>query len=82
MDIRLARREAEGFLEPHTRLVQGVEIFAGGALRARAEYRYNQPLPSGIGDREWGIGNGRNGNGPESASAEAPADKPKAGNRD
>lgn len=33
------------YLEPHTRLVQGVEIFANGALRGRAEYRYNQPLP-------------------------------------
>jgi hypothetical protein len=52
------------YVEPHTRLVQGVEILANGALRGRAEYRYNQPLPSGIGDREWGIANGRNRNAP------------------
>jgi hypothetical protein len=38
------------YLDPRTRLVQGLEILDRGVLRAHVEYRYNQPLPSGTGN--------------------------------
>jgi hypothetical protein len=46
------------YLDPRTRLVQGLEILDRGVLYAHVEYRYNQPLPSGVrSGREPEVGN-------------------------
>jgi len=36
------------YLDPETKLIRALEVFKGGTLRAKVEYRYNLPLPKGF----------------------------------
>lgn len=36
------------YVDPETKLVQGLDLLVGGRLAAKVEYRYNRPLPRGF----------------------------------